>query len=230
MRRAGSLVVLSVLAAALPAHAQQTSPAVPALALPMQLAGGLDRHGATGCSQSYATSHGVGHTSLEVDRAGAARLTLEGRYDSFFGPSPGRYAAGDHDFTHTQEQHRYVYVGHATLTGDHLSITFTSAESAQVRFEGEGTMPLPAPTAAPFTGELACTRTRIDVLPSAAAPGETTTPTDLVRCEWAGSAPAPFDRYLDGNGWALGRGAGVTSTADDDAWGSTTAHAVRLAP
>lgn len=230
MLSARSLFVLGVLAAALPAGAQQRDPSVHALALPVQLSGALDRHAQHSCSQSFAGSHGLARTSLGIDASGAARLSLEGSEDSTFGPSPGRYAAGDHDFTTTHTLHRYVWSGHATLAGDHLSVTFSSAEAASVRFTGTGTLPLPAPTTAPFAGQLECVIERIDLLPTTRTEHETATPTDLARCTWVGSAPAPFEHYTDGASWARGAGAGVVSTSEDEPWGSITTHAVRRAP
>lgn len=230
MRRA-LVLALSVLAlVGGAAHAQQRDPSVHALALPVQLVGGLDRHAQHSCSQSFASSHGLARTSLVIDASGAAQLTLEGSDDATSGPSPGRYAAGDHDFTTTHTLHRSVWSGHATIAGARLTVAFTSVEAAEVRFTGTGTLPLPAPTTTPFAGQLACAIERTDLLPSAATEHETATPTDLVRCTWTGDAPAPFEHYIDGASWTLGAGAGVVSTSDDDPWGSFTTHAVRRAP
>lgn len=230
MRSARSALVLCALAAALPARAQQRDPSVHALALPLQLSGALDRHAQHSCSQSFAGSHGLARTSLVIDASGAARLSLEGSEDSTFGPSPGRYAAGDHDFTTTHTLHRSSWSGRAVLAGGRLTIAFTGVEAAEVRFTGTGALPLPAPTTAPFAGQLECAIERIDLLPSAATEHETATPTDLARCTWAGSAPVPFEHYTDGASWALGAGAGVVSTSEDEPWGSITTHAVRRAP
>lgn len=228
MRRA--LPFLLVLAMLAPAHAQVGAPAVGSLALPLVLSATLERSSAMGCSQSFQSSSGTAQVQLTVDANGAARFTLEGDYGTTTGPSRGRYRAGDHEVSHIREVHRSLWSGTATPHAGSLLVTFDHVAAAEMRTSGFGTLPLPAPTVQPFTGQLLCHLEQVGVLPAVAAAGEVSTQIDLVRCAWAGTPPAPFDRYADSDPFALGSAGGVQNRLDDPMWSVGPTHEVRLLP
>lgn len=212
-----------------PAHAQQRSPEVSGLALPLSLSATLAWAGEHGCSQSFASTEASATLEVSAERSGAARIHLVGEHSTRMGPSPGRYMAGDRDFTRTAERHDATWTGWAVEGADgSLAITVDRAEIAEVRFVGEGTLPLPAPVASASTGTFACHLERVDVLPAEPVAAELGRPLPLARCAWTSDPPAAFERYTEG-AFVMGRAPGVRDTTRQPAWGAT-AHEVRLVP
>lgn len=224
MRRALPLVlVLTVLA---PAHAQVASPEITSIALPLTAAATLERQAEHGCSQSFESVAASATVRLAVGPSGQAELRLDGNHVSNMGPSPGRYMAGDHEFTRLTELHRATWRGTATVSRTGIAIAIDRVEQAEARFTGYGTMPLPAPTTRPFPAQVQCTLAPTDVLPAMPADGEHPTAMRLLSCTWD-EAPDSFARFAEGP-FVLGAGPGVRQVASDGMFGP--AHEVRLSP
>lgn len=225
MRRAVPLLlVLSILA---PAHAQVVSPEIARVALPLTATTTLEREVEHGCSQSFESVAAHATLHLAIGPGGLAELRLDGDYRSNMGPSPGRYMAGDHEFTRLTELHRATWRGTATVGQSGVTVAIATLEEAQARFTGYGTLPLPTPTARPFAAQLQCTIAPTDVLPAAPADGERPTPMRLLSCAWD-QPPDAFARFAEG-AFVMGAGAGVRQIASDTMFGASS-HEVRLPP
>jgi hypothetical protein len=213
--------------------AQDVSPelvALPAAGSPFELGGGIQRSSQHGCSQSFASSSDNARLRLVVDARGGATLTLDLERHEVFGPSPGRYADGDHDITHTTELARATFTGQASRTRNGVDIELTRLASANVRFTGYGTLPLPAPTVTRASATLRCQLARIDVLPTQAAEAERPTAMSLVECRFD-SAPTIFERLIESSpSFVLGRGAGVRVFAEQTMWDQQVTRLIRREP
>jgi hypothetical protein len=229
VRRLSIAVSLALSAVAAVASAQQGSFEVTSLAGALDLRGRLERSGEHGCSQSFASSSDQATLALTVDARGAATLAIDLEHRETFGPSPGRYAQGDHEFTHTTELARVVMTGRAARTGSELEVRFDRVARSSVRFTGYGTLPLPPATTTALTGTLRCRLAPIDVMPSQWSDGEVATQSALLQCAWDGGAPAPLDA-LDAPAFALGRGPGVRTVSAQHMWDHTPARAFRRMP
>jgi hypothetical protein len=230
VRRA--LIVLALLAVlGTGAHAQTSSPAVTTLALPLSVVTTLEREAEHGCSQSFESVHAQATVRLAIDATSAVQLTFDGTYSSNMGPSPGRYMAGDHEFSRISEAHRSTWTGRATTLPDGITITFDHVDAAEARWSGYGTLPLGPTTSQAFSAQMRCAIVRTDVLPSVPADGEQPVSTPLLSCAWVGANQPPFDRYTEeGTPFVLGRGPGVRDTIAASMWSYGYAHQVRLAP
>lgn len=225
--------MLLLLASLAPAHAQTRSPEITSLALPLALTTTLERDTDHGCSQSFESVAARATVRLAIDATSAAQLVLDGRYARTSGPSPGRYAAGDHDISQLTELHRATWSGHATILPDGIVLAFDRVERAEARFTGYGTMPLGAPRAQATTARMRCSVTRNDVFPAVEAVGEHPASVALVTCAWLGPSDPPFDRYLDDADAApfvLGAGPGVRDRLERTMGSYETQHQVRLLP
>ncbi len=74
------------------------------------------------CSQSFESSSYRANFTLSVDANGAARLTLDADDAYTFGPSPGRYRSGDHQFDHRNQPSKSAWHGTATRSGGGLAL------------------------------------------------------------------------------------------------------------
>lgn len=207
--------------------AQNASPEVTTLGGAIDLRGAVDRASEHGCSQSFASSDE--HTALRliVDARGAATLTAEGERHETSGPSPGRYAAGDHELTRVNELSRAVLTGRATRTPAGIEVRFDQLETSSVRFTGYGSLPLPPATRVAIATTLRCALVRTDVLPGTPTPDEHAQSLSLLACEIT-DAPPPLDR-LEVPTLHFGHGAGVRTVSEERMWDHRPTRAVRLA-
>jgi hypothetical protein len=223
------LLVSALLSVLAPAHAQNAGPEVPSLGLPLRVRATLERQAEHGCSQSFESVAATAQVVLEIDASGVARLTLDGVSIDNMGPSPGRYMAGDHEFTRLSERHRSVWTGRATANATTIELRFDRLESAEVRYTGWGSLPLPAPTVGPAAEGLSCAIAPTDVLPAEPTPGETATSLPLLSCHWTGAAAAPFPRY-GADSLTLGSHAGVRDLTSETMFSYASGREVRLVP
>ena len=223
------LVMMLSLAVLSSAHAQSRSPAVSAVALPLDVRATLARTGEHACSQSYASSQSSGTIALTIDRTGAARLTLDGTYAQHMGPSPGRYMQGDRSSSDTQQRHHAQWSGTATIVGQGLVIAFDHVASAELYFSGATAPALPPGAWMPITVGLRCAIAASDVFPAIQTAGEVGVPTHLLSCEWTGETPSPVMFYVSGN-MELGAGPGVSVTSTETMWSTGSAQQIRLRP
>ncbi len=224
-----ALVMMLSLAVLGSAHAQSRSPAVSAIALPLDVRATLASTGEHTCSQSYASSRSSGTLALAIDRTGAAHLTLDGTYSQRMGPSPGRYMQGDHSFSETHQRHHASWSGTATIVGQGLVIALDHVDASEVYFSGGTPPPLPPATRAPTTIGLRCAIASSDVLPAIERPGEAGTPTRLLSCAWTGEAPSPVMFYVSEN-MELGSGPGVSVTSTETMWSHGSTQQIRFVP
>jgi hypothetical protein len=70
-----------------------------------------------GCSQSFASGRDRAVFALHIGPGGETKLSLTVDYTSTFGPSPGRYAAGDRDISHRRGKRRFTWSGKAVFDG-----------------------------------------------------------------------------------------------------------------
>lgn len=209
------------------AHAQSAAPDLTTVALPLDLRGGIEASSEHGCSQSFASSSSRTALRLAVGARGAATLTVDLESHETFGPSPGRYAEGDRDFTRTTELARAVLHGQATRSGADVVIRFDRAERASVTFTGYGTLPLPPATTASITATMRCTIAAVDLLPAEPSDGEQPTRSSLLECTFDAPIP-PLDRF-EGAALVLGRGEGVRVVSERHVWDHATRRTIRRA-
>lgn len=184
---------VSAPSASVSASAQGTIPAAPPTltnAEPLQRAEAMtfetDVAHETSCSQSFESSRETATYTLTLTPPTTARLDAKVHYASTFGPSPGRYLRGDHDFTSRDEDHAYAWSGHAGWVGDRLTIVFDGATTCEVPAATRASVPC----AAVALQAIACATIDLPVLPAtpaaprgATAAKETATTTQLLRCD-----------------------------------------------
>lgn len=194
---------------------------------PLSLVGVLQRSGSHGCSQSFASSDDLAAMQLTVDAQGRATLTMELQHHDTFGPSPGRYAEGERDFTYTTERGHAVLMGNAVRRGAGLAIRFERMRESHVRYQGMGTLPLPEATETPVTYAMHCEIARADVLPKEPAENERATSHSLLRCapEGAFHGLSAFESPTP----TFGRMNGVRVISTQEMWAYETTTVLRLA-
>ncbi len=217
-------LALALLAIAAPLAAQQ-APHVLGTAWPLALRGALEGSRDHGCSQSHESVSRTADLSLSVDASGVARLEVSARMDSVFGPSRGRFAAGDRDFTYIHEETRAVLSGRATAIPRGVELAFDRIEEASIRWQGHGSLPLPPATSSPTHVSLRCELASTDVLPAEWSASESPSAHTLLACRW--SAPPSALADIGADVLYLGRGAGVRTIASQRDFGGRT-DAVRL--
>ncbi len=191
------------------------------------LGGVLQRTSAHGCSQSFASSDDRAVMQLAVDAHDRVTLTIDVRHYESFGPSPGRYAAGERDVTHTTELGHAELRGSAVRTAAGITLRFERMRESHVRFHGYGTLPLPAPTESAVSYGLRCELASLEVLPAVPSEDERTTTRPLLRCTAEGAiAPlAAFETLTP----IFGPRSGVRLHASRGMWSDEETTELRIA-
>jgi hypothetical protein len=91
-----------------------------------------------GCSQSFASTSDRAVFELRVGSGGEATLSLTVDHSSTFGPSPGRYRAGDRDFSHERGKRRFTWSGKAVFDGVSLRAVLDKGEATCVALPPRG--------------------------------------------------------------------------------------------
>jgi hypothetical protein len=141
--------------------------------------------GETSCSQSFASSSHAGTYTLTLQPGGAALVVVQLKNSESFGPSPGRYRAGDRGFSHHTSHVRYELRGTASLdrSGLHLSLRTDPRACTTVAPDGSSGEPIPCPGEA-LT--LACQRGEIEALGAETAAEVAKERLAVLRCPWIG--------------------------------------------
>lgn len=218
---AAGLVAAGVLSVG-PTQAQAPGPS-----FPLTVRGVLDSRSETSCSQSFASDTHRAELQLTVTRSGRATLTSDTLTRSRSGPSLGRYRTGDRDFSVVQSRERAVLTGRARRDGPSLRITFERLERAHARWSGEGELPLPAATSAPFSAEMRCTTTPTAVYPVQIAADEQPQTMDALVCTME-SRPDGLTAF--GPTWHFAPGAGLLTPWDETNLASDASQRVRRMP
>ena len=102
-------------------------------AVPMPYAGEYvfrhDHDAEHGCSQSFESASDHASFVLRISAGGEVTLSLTVDNASTFGPSPGRYMAGDRDFSHRNGRGRFFWRGKAVFDGVWLRVTLDREEA-----------------------------------------------------------------------------------------------------
>lgn len=227
MRRCLVPLILVVTASA-PVLAQSIAPDVTSIAGAISLRGVLEGSSSHGCSQSFASTSHRAELALDVDARGAATLTIDHHTHETFGPSPGRYRAEGGETTRTTDHVHVVMRGTATRTANGIVVALTSAERASARWQGWGSLPLPAPTRSATRATMRCSVARMDVLSSAPPDQRTASPHHVLECAFD-ATPDPLDRF-DPGPVVLGRGAGFVVRTEEPMWSHAPERSIQVAP
>jgi hypothetical protein len=129
-------------------------------AMPMQHAGDyVFRHehdAEDGCSQSFASASDRAVFALHVGPGGEAKLSLAVDHTSTFGPSPGRYVAGDRDFSYRRGKRRFTWSGKAVFDGVWLRAKLDREEATCVELPPYGEEGTDVPCGGIAEAVLAC--------------------------------------------------------------------------
>jgi hypothetical protein len=211
MRRLVSLSLLAAAAAAADESVPDAArdpievaevPAAGALAYRLQ----YDVRREHGCSQSFESEGEAGSVTLTVAADGAARLVVDGDQSYTFGPSLGRYRAGDHDFDHRYSKTHGEWSGVARRAGRSLTV--------ELRPAGQ-------PEGAPAALRLECRVGRVDVEPD--APGGARTERGALLCSPGKALSAALGEVTTDGALPFGRRAGYRAERSRRGFGDDAA-------
>jgi hypothetical protein len=114
------------------------------------------------CSQSFASASDRADFSLHVGPGGEAKLSLAVDHTSTFGPSPGRFRAGDRDFSHQRGKRRFTWGGKAVFDGVWLRALLHREEATCVELPPYGEEGTSVPCGGVGEAELVCEEVKIE--------------------------------------------------------------------
>jgi len=134
--------------------------------LPIQHAGDyVFRHehdAEDGCSQSFASASDRAVFELHVGSEGETKLSLTVDHTSTFGPSPGRYMAGDRDFSHRRGRHRFTWHGKAEFDGVWLRSRLAREVATCVELPAYGEEGTTVPCGGAEEAEIVCEEAKVE--------------------------------------------------------------------
>lgn len=174
-----------------------------------------------GCSQSFESSSARGNLVLELAESGEVRVHVTVDRSSTFGPSIGRFRAGERDFSHRHEAEDRSWKGSAERDGEGFSVKLEQVESSCQALPAYGTEGgVPTRCLQEEAVLLRCTPVTVDVLKVAPADDRPTAEdaeteaVEALRCgPWLGVYPSSSPALHDGV--PLGRAPGLELREDD---------------
>jgi hypothetical protein len=114
------------------------------------------------CSQSFASASDRAVFALHVGPGGDAKLSLTVDHTSTFGPSPGRYMAGDRDFNHRRGKRRFTWGGKAVFDGLWLRAVLDREEGTCVELPPHGEEGTSVPCGGIAEAAIACEQVTVE--------------------------------------------------------------------